>query len=131
MDELIKIAEALALLSASALCIYLIVVLVRLNSLLESLQKDFADLARALKPVLENLVAITERIKSISTKIDDQVRLFHTTFDALRRIVDNVVYFEERIQQRLEEPFVKVSSILSGLLGKLAGMVGLSSRHAD
>ncbi len=131
MDELIKIAEALALLSASALCIYLIVVLVRLNSLLESLQRDFAELAKALKPVLENLTIITERFKSISAKIDDQVRMFHTTFDALRRIVDNVVYFEERIQQRLEEPFVKVTSILSGLIGKLTGLFGLSSQRPD
>ena len=125
-----RIAQAIALLSASALCIYLIVVLVRLNSLLDSLQRDLADLAKTLKPVLENLAVITERIKSISAKIDDQVRMFYSTFEALRRIVENVVHFEEHVQQRLEAPLLKVTSIFSGLISKVAGFFGLSSQHS-
>jgi uncharacterized protein YoxC len=126
VDEFIKIAQATALLSVSALCIYLIVVLVRLNSLLASLQRDLADLAQALKPVLNNIATITERIRDISSKLNEQVEMIYDVFSAARRIVENVVKFEERVQQRLEEPFFRVASMFGGIVSRVLSMVGLS-----
>jgi len=130
VDEFIKIAQAIALLSASALCLYLIVVLVRLNSLLESLQRDLSDLSRAVRPVLENLVVITGTIKGISARVNEQVEMFHGMFSSVQRIVENVVRFEERVQQRLEEPFFRVASVFGRLVGRLMSLVGLSSERA-
>jgi uncharacterized protein YoxC len=127
VDDVIKFAQALALLSASALCLYLIVVLVRLKKLLESLQRDISDIARGLKPVLENLAVITERFKAISEKVNDQVEAFHTIFSSFRRIADNVIRFEERVQERLEEPLYRVTSMFGGLVGRLASFFGLNT----
>jgi uncharacterized protein YoxC len=127
VDDVIKIAQALALLSASALCLYLIVVLVRLNKLLESLQRDISDIARGLKPVLENLAVITDRFKLISEKVNEQVESFHTIFTTFRRVAENVVRFEERVQERLEEPLFRVTSMFGGLVGRIASFFGLSS----
>jgi uncharacterized protein YoxC len=131
VDEFIKIAQAIALLSASALCVYLIVVLVRLNGLLESLQRDLSELTRAVKPVLENLVAITGTIRDISTRVNEQVEMFHGMFSAAQRIVENIVRFEERVQRRLEEPFFRVASMFGGLVGRLMSLFGLSSERAQ
>jgi uncharacterized protein YoxC len=130
VDEFIKIAQAIALLSASALCLYLIVVLVQLKSVLESLQRDLSDLSRSLKPVLENLVVITSKIKDISARVNEQVEMFHGMFSSVQRIVENVVRFEEHVQQRLEEPFLRVASLFGGLVGRLMSLIGLSSERA-
>ena len=129
MDEFIKIAQATALLSVSALCIYLIVVLVRLNSVLETLQRELSDLSHALKPVLENLVSITNQIRDISTKLSDQVEMVHGMFSSARRIVENVMQFEERVQQRLEEPFFRVASMFGSVVGRVLSKFGLSAER--
>jgi uncharacterized protein YoxC len=131
VDEFIKLAQVVALLSASALCLYLIVVLVRLNKLMESVQRDLSEITRGLKPVLENLTAITDKIKSITDKINDQVDAFQTIFGTFRRIAENVIRFEERVQRRLEEPLFRVAGILGGLVNRIASFFGLSSSRAD
>jgi len=120
VDNFLRIAEVVALLSASALCAYLIVVLVRLNGMLEMLQKDFAELNRNLVPVLENINSVAEKMKSITTKVDEQVNIFKSSLEALRLIAENVLRFEERVEHRIEEPIIRLTSIFGNLVGRVA-----------
>ncbi len=124
MESFIQFAQALALLSASALCLYLIVTLVRLNATMVLVQRDVSEVAKQLKPLLENLAVVSEKLKSIATQIDDQVSLFKGSVESLRRIARNVEQFEERIQQRLEEPIHKVLSALGGIIAKVVSFFG-------
>lgn len=124
METLIEIAKVLALLSASALCVYLIVVLVRLNALLQVLQQELIDLSRSLKPVLDNINTIVAQLRSISTKVEDQVTMVHGLFVAFRRLTDNVLDFEERFQRRLEEPLLRVSSLFSNVINRVISFFG-------
>ena len=129
METLLKLAELLALLSASALCLYLIVVLTRLNKVLELLQRDLADISKTLKPVLENLNIVMERMKSISIKVDDQVNTFKGALESFRQMADNVVRFEERVQQRLEEPIQRVSSLVGNIINRITSFLGFRSQQ--
>ena len=122
MEEFLKLAQAAALLSASALCLYLIVVLTRVSDVLQQLQKDLAELSKSLKPVLDNLNIVAERLKSITTKIDDQVGLFKGTLEAFKQVADNIAAFEGRVQSRLEEPFLRVGSLLSSIVSRVASL---------
>lgn len=119
METLVELAKVLALLSASALCIYLIVVLVRLSALMQVLQSELVDLSTRLKPVLDNLNAIAEKLRSISAKIEDQVAMVHGIFIAFKRVTDNILLFEERFQRRLEEPLLRVSSLFSNIINRV------------
>jgi uncharacterized protein YoxC len=119
VETLIEIAKVLALLSASGLCIYLIVVLVRFNTLLQVLQHELVDLNRSLRPVLDNVNAIAEHLRSISSKVEDQVSMVHGLFVAFKRVSDNVLQFEERFQRRLEEPLLRVSSLFSNVINRV------------
>ena len=130
VDTFLKIAQVVALLSASALCAYLIVVLMRLNGLLEMLQKDFSEMNKNLKPVLENLNVVTDKLKSITTKVDDQVLIFNGSLHALRQMADNVVQFEERVQQRIEEPIIRISSLLGAIINRVASLFGRATQQA-
>lgn len=127
MESFNQVAQAIALLSASALCLYLIVTLVRLNAAMISLQRDVSDVAKQLKPLLENLTVASEKLKSIATQIDDQVGLVKGSIESIRRMARNVEQFEERIQQRLEEPIQRVLTAIGGIIAKLVSFFGARS----
>ena len=127
METLIQLTKILALSCASALCIYLIVVLVRLNALLQVLQRELIDLNKNLKPILENLNAITDKLRLIAIKVDEQVNMVQGVFIAFRRITDNVTRFEERFQQILEEPLMRVSALFGNVISRIVSMFGQRS----
>ncbi|MBP8975197.1 MAG: hypothetical protein KBG83_00630 [Bacteroidetes bacterium] len=124
METLIQIVTVVALLSASALCIYLIVVLFRLKTVLELIQTELNEVSSRLKPLLENLNVASEKVRTIVTKVDDQVTMAHGVFISMRRIVDNVLDFEDHIIRILEEPFTRVSSVFSNVLSRLSSIFG-------
>jgi uncharacterized protein YoxC len=124
VETFIQIGKVLLLVSASALCVYLIVVLIRLNQLLQVLQREIMDLNKNLKPILENLNIISEKLRLITSKVDDQVNMVHGVFVAFKRIADNVARFEERFQQRLEEPLMRVSALFGNIINRVASLFG-------
>ena len=126
METLIDIGKVLALFSAAGLCVYLIVVLMRLNGLLILFQRDFSEITRNLKPILENLNIVADRLKSISTKVDEQVFLFKSSLESFKALADNVVNFEVRVQERLEEPIIRVTSLIGAFIGKILSYFGRS-----
>jgi len=128
VETLIRLTIILALSSASALCIYLIVVLIRFNALLQVLQREFVDLNKNLKPILENLNAIMDKLRLIAIKVDEQVNMVQGVFVAFRRITENVTRFEERFQQLLEEPLMRVSALFGNVINRVASMFGRRSQ---
>lgn len=126
METLINIGKVLALFSAAGLCVYLIVVLSRLNGVLTLFQRDFSEITRNLKPILENLNIVSERLKSISAKVDEQVVLFKASLESFKALADNVVNFEARVQESLEEPIIRVTSLLGTFVGRILSFFGRS-----
>lgn len=59
------------ILAASALCIYLIISLKKMNNSIEILQKDLHELSEKTIPVVENLTVITERAARITGEAED------------------------------------------------------------
>lgn len=116
MNTLLEIAQLIALVSVSALCIYLIVVLARLKDVLTALQKNLAEFNLYAKPVLENLLFISEKFRSVATKVDDQVNIMKSSLESIKSAADNVVAFQQRVQQWLEEPIFRITSAFSGLV---------------
>ena len=119
MESFLQVVQMVALVSASALCIYLIVTLVKLNDLLGMLHKDLSDISRNAKPVFENLQVVTEKLRSITTKVDEQAETFRDSLQSFKALADNVLEFEKRLEQRVEEPIIRVTSILGGLVDRL------------
>ncbi len=124
METFRSLVELVALISASALCIYLIVVLVRVRELLTVMKKDLGDLGEKARPVLDNLSVITDHLKSVSEKVDDQVGLVKGSLESVKQAADNFVSLEQRLQDSLEEPVLRLSAILSAVVNRVAGFFG-------
>jgi uncharacterized protein YoxC len=122
VETLIQILTAIALFTASALCIYLIVVLVRFKVFLQILQIELIDLNKNLKPILENFNVVSDKLRSVVTKVEDQVDMIHGVFLAFRSITENVTRLEERFQKRLEEPLMRVGALFGNIINRLVSL---------
>jgi uncharacterized protein YoxC len=116
VQELLTIAEILAFLCVSALCIYLIVVFARLKEAVGRMEKDVKELAVHALPILENSEYITARLKSIAENVDDQVLTVRESIASIKEIADNVVALERKIQDRIEGPVLDGVSFLSAIV---------------
>ena len=112
METVLQFVQLIALISVTALSIYLIVIL-------SGLRRDVSEFVQRAKPVLENLAFITEKLKSTAQKIDDHVDIVKSSLNSLKSVADNVLVLEERVQQRLEEPILQVASIIGAIVSSV------------
>ncbi len=113
--DLLVIMEIVALGCLSVLCIYLITVLVRVRSILTVVEKDIKELTSKAIPVFENLEIITEKVKSVTESIDDQIQMVKHSIASIKEVADNIVSFERRVQERIEEPVLETVSVFASL----------------
>ena len=111
--DLLSAFEVIALGCASALCLYLIVVLVQVRSFLEDVHKDIRELASKAIPVFENLEVITERVKHVSESIEGQIDMVKSSIRSVKEMADSIVEFERRVQERIEEPVIQSATMVS------------------
>jgi ABC-type transporter Mla subunit MlaD len=87
--------------------------------LLTALDETLREFSDKTVPVLENLEAITSRLKAISENVEDQVTAVRDSFSAIRSVADNVLDLERQIQDRVEGPILEtlafVAAVVKGL----------------
>ena len=119
MDTILILAQMLALLCLAALSIYLIVVLVQLRSVLVNLEKDFKEFAAQAIPVLENIEVITAKFKNVAASIEEEIGEIKQSMTSVRRMAENVLNFERKVQERIEIPLLEtigtVAAVFKGM----------------
>jgi uncharacterized protein YoxC len=119
VDSVLVITQIVALICFSLLSVIFIVVLLRLRVLVAAVDETLKEFSDKTVPVLENLEAITSRLKAISENIDDQVSAVRDSFSAIRSVADNVLDLERQIQDRVEGPILEtlafVAAVVKGL----------------
>jgi uncharacterized protein YoxC len=119
VETILVITQILALLCLSALCIYLIVVLLRVREILSNLERDIKEMTTRAVPILENMEFITAKVKTISENVDDQVNSVRESIVSMRQVAMNVVDLERKMQDRIEGPILEgvafVSAIFKGV----------------
>lgn len=115
MELVLVIAQIIALLCLSALCIYMIVVLLRVRDILSSLEKDVREITSRALPVLDNMEYITSRVKGITDSIDDQVAAVRDSIASVRQVAENVVEMERKVQERIEGPILETVALVSAV----------------
>ena len=117
MDSvLLLIAQIVALLCVSAVCIYLIVVLMRVREVLTAFEKDMREVTSRAIPVLENMEFITNRVRNITETIDDQVMIVQQSIGSMKEMADNIVALERKVQERVEGPILDTLGFVAAVL---------------
>jgi len=128
VETLIQVLIAVALIGAFALCVTLIICVLRFYKFLQILQIEIVELNRSLKPILDNLSIATEKFRLAALKIEEQVNIVHSVFIVFRKIVDNVGQLEERFQKILEDPIMRVGALFGGVINRV---VSFFSRRSE
>ena len=117
MDSLfLLVAQIVALLCVSAVCIYLIVVLLRVKEVLTSVESDIREVTTRALPVLENMEFITSRVRNITETIDDQVTIVQESIGSMKEMADNIVALERKVQERVEGPILETLGFVAAVL---------------
>jgi uncharacterized protein YoxC len=116
--------EIVTLGAVSALAVYLIVVLVRVRSILLIVEDDLKELSARALPALDNIEAITEKVRNIADNVDEQVETLKISIDAMRTIAENIVDFERRVQERVEGPILETIGTIAALIKGVQAFVG-------
>ncbi len=115
MEALLVVAQIIALVCISALCIYLIMLVLRVREILVGVERDLKEVTSRALPVLENLESITSRVKSISETVDDQVMIVRESLSSMRQIADSVVELERNVQSRIEGPILETVAFVAAV----------------
>ncbi|MBI4548037.1 MAG: DUF948 domain-containing protein [Ignavibacteriae bacterium] len=115
MESILLMMQIIALTCLSALCVYLITMLIRVRSTLEVVDRDLKELTAKAIPVFENLEVITEKIKNVAESIDEQVENVKHSINAVKHIADDIADFERRVQERIEEPVMETVGAFAAL----------------
>ena len=124
MESLLRIAEIILLVSLSILAVYLVVVLVKVKEILGTMETNVKEVSARTIPVLENMEAITSKLRSITENIDDQLSIVRNSVQSLKEITENIVSFERRVQNTIEGPVLEVAGTLGSIIRSLALFIG-------
>ena len=116
LETALTIAGIVALAAVTVVCVYLVVVLVRVRDMLTNIERDIKAVTERTMPVLDNIDYISSRIKNITDNIDDQVMMVRESMGAIREIADNVVELERRVQARVEGPILDAVAFVAALV---------------
>ena len=124
MESFLRIAEIILLISLSVLAVYLVVVLMKVKEILGTVETNVKEVSARAIPVLENMEAITSKLRSITENIDDQMSIVRNSVQSLREITDNIVSFERRVQHTIEGPVLEVAGTLGSIIRGIASFIG-------
>lgn len=116
MESILLVAQIVALVAVTAVCVYLIVVLVRVKDMLSNVERDIRAVTERTMPVLENIDYISARIKSITDNIDDQVLMVRESVGSIREIADNIVALERKVQSQIEGPILETVAFVAAVI---------------
>lgn len=116
MESALLVAQIVALVAVTAVCVFLIVVLVRVKDMLGNVERDIKAVTERTMPVLENIDYISARLKSITDNIDDQVLIVRESVGSIREIADNVVALERKVQAQIEGPILDTVAFIAAVI---------------
>jgi uncharacterized protein YoxC len=129
VESFLLIAQILVLLSLSALAIYLVVVLSKVKDMLNTVEINIKEVSARAIPVLENMEALTAKLRTITDSIDDQMSLIRTSLQTLRDVTENISRFERKVQDHIEGPIMEVASVVGGFISGVANFLHKVTRR--
>lgn len=119
MESFLLVMQVIALLAVMILCIYLVIILVRIRNFLTVVEIDIKELTSKAIPVFNNLEIITDKVKNITENVEGQIELIKSSVNSIKEIADNVVTFERKVQEQVEEPVLEfigtASAVIKGI----------------
>lgn len=103
------------LISASALCIALIVYIARITKSINKIEKKISDLTTDLNPLINSARDLSDKLSTLTDEINSQIYISKEVVKNVKDSVDKIISFEENIRRGLEEPVMGLMKNLSAI----------------
>ncbi|MBK6914058.1 MAG: DUF948 domain-containing protein [Ignavibacteriales bacterium] len=103
------------LISASALCIALIVYIARITKSVNKIEKKISDLTTDLNPLINSARDLSDKLATLTDEINSQIYISKEVVNNVKDSVDKIISFEENIRRGLEEPVMGLLKNLSAI----------------
>jgi len=115
MEYFLVVVQIIAFIALTILCVYLLTLLSRVKNILTVVESDVKEISAKIVPVLNNLEAITDKIRRVTENIDEQVELAKSSIQSMKEIADSIVSFERQVQSRIEEPVMESIGMIAAV----------------
>lgn len=106
----------LSSLCVSAASIYLVMIFYRMEKSLDHLDKKVSALCEQTFPILENLNAITTKVRTITDNLNEQLSIVKDSVESFRIAMDEIIAFKRKVQHRIEEPVMDSVSFVTAFV---------------
>lgn len=117
--SVIEIAQIILLLSASALCVFLIVYIGRITDSVKEIKDELNKLTNQINPLLDSLQVLSGSIVKLSNEVQSQLDKTRWIVDEVKERVEGLFNFEKKIRDTVEGPannlFQNLEAIKKGL----------------
>jgi len=103
------------ILSASALCIALIIYLNRITKSVKAIENDIKDLSFQVKPLIASTTNLSEKLNQISDLAKEPIDTARDIVVEVKGRVNEILDFEERLREGFERPAAELIKTLSAV----------------
>jgi uncharacterized protein YoxC len=127
--QIISYFYILLLVSASGLCIALIIMMNRITSSVKEIEIDIKDLSSQIKPLIASTTNLSEKLIYLSEEAKQPVAIAKDIMYDIKDRVDVILTFEEKIRTGVEGPVFKLLSSILGLNSGISAFWKTYKRH--
>ncbi|GMU85505.1 MAG: hypothetical protein AMXMBFR48_07470 [Ignavibacteriales bacterium] len=103
MESIISLAQLLLLLSASALCIAIIVYIGRITRKIEEMQSDIKKISEQVSPLVDSLQLISRSVAELTEKLNKQVSDVEWIVSEIKDKIESVKNFSSFFRTGIED----------------------------
>ncbi len=114
-----EILTIILLLSASALCIALILYLKKIVKSVQSINTNISEFSANIKPLIQTSIELSDNLNKMTTKATEQLDISKSIVNDFRERADRLLGIEDKIRSGVEDavmPFIKnLSAVGKGI----------------
>lgn len=103
------------LVSASALCVSLIIYLNRITKSIQKIQTDVTDLSAQMFPLITSATELSKKMSDLSDQTNEQLKSAKDIIGHIKERVDTILSLEEKIRSGIEEPVMGLLKNISAV----------------
>lgn len=123
MEILLILVQILFFLCFSILAIYLITAINKVLKSIKNIENDISTLTQKTLPVIENASNTMRRINDLSAGIMNEIGGLLNSIHSLKKITDDIIEFETKIKNKIEEPVLDSISFFTGIVKGIKAFV--------
>lgn len=112
---ILEIFEVVLLISATALCVYLIIFLKDLSKSVSEMQTDIHRIADQINPLLESLQSLSNSVIIVSDEVKSQLSKTKWIVDEVKSKVESILNFERKVMEKVDSPLQDLLSNLNAI----------------